>query len=293
MEKRGRKDSWFQSELTLAQRDAAAWKLGSLTAHAMMRQGAYFSNRAGSSTEYLDQRPFFRGDDVRHINWQAFARTEQVMVNVFEQESAPLIDLVIDTSSSMRHYPEKWKMAWRVWAFLSVLGVDAGSRVRAFIVDGDNWKECPWRHPEVEAEDPDVDPEHAGVAGVLKIPYTPGSYRFLISDFLFDTHREELLDALARDASGFSVCAPFVREEADPQWEGNIEFEDVETRENLSHLCDSAFVKRYRERYRAHFSAWNDAAERRAGCLLRIDSGEALTSAVSRSFVRRGIVKPR
>ncbi|MGB0370263.1 MAG: DUF58 domain-containing protein [Opitutales bacterium] len=282
----------YRSVLAESKRVAAAWKLGALSPHPSQRMGAYMTSRAGSSAEFLDQRPFSRGDDIRHINWQAFARTEQVMINLFQQESAPILDIIIDCSESMSFQEDKWKGAWKLWAFLMNLSQDSGSRVRAFLVCGSEWVEVP-------SEDPEagfvflINADPGAPSGVLKVPFTPKSFRVFISDLLFEELSQEIPACFARGSGGFSMVAPFVSEEASPAWAGNIEFHDVENGQKLTHLCDTAFIQRYQNRYKAHFNAWDEAIQKQGGTLSRVDSKMPLSKAISASLARCGMVVPR
>ena len=283
----------FRSVLAEAQGLAAAWKLGPLAPNPLQRQGAYLSDRAGSSTEFLDQRPFARGDDIRHINWQAYGRTEQVMVNLYQQESAPLLDIIFDCTQSMAIEQEKWKHAWTSWAFFSALAVDAGARVRNFLIRGEACVETPWNEPGAGWARLSEFEQGAALNGLGKTPFSGRSFRLLISDLLIDGGTEHLLDALSRQSGGFAVLAPFTQSEANPDWVGNLEFKDSEGEARVSHLCDRAFVKRYQQRYQAHFSAWQESIERRAGVLCRMDTQVPYSQSIAKGLARTGLILPR
>ena len=55
----------------------------------------------GSSLEFQDYRPYAPGDDLRHVDWAAYARSEVLAVRLYREEVAPRIDLVLDISRSM------------------------------------------------------------------------------------------------------------------------------------------------------------------------------------------------
>src|SRR6185312_362794 len=63
--------------------------------------GAALGQRAGSSLEFRDHREYQPGDDLRHIDWNAFARSDQLSVKVFREEITPHLDVVLDASRSM------------------------------------------------------------------------------------------------------------------------------------------------------------------------------------------------
>src|SRR5215218_7661101 len=65
------------------------------------RAGTAFGARAGSSLEFRDHRGYEPGDDLRHVDWAAYARSDTLTVKLFREEITPHLDVVIDTSRSM------------------------------------------------------------------------------------------------------------------------------------------------------------------------------------------------
>src|SRR5205085_2991332 len=63
--------------------------------------GGTLSQRSGSSLEFRDHRAYEPGDDLRHIDWSAYARTDQLTIKLFREEVTPVLDLVLDSSRSM------------------------------------------------------------------------------------------------------------------------------------------------------------------------------------------------
>src|SRR5437763_286179 len=65
------------------------------------RTGPAAGSRAGSSLEFRDHRGYEPGDDLRHVDWNAFARTDQLSVKLYREEVSPHLDVLIDGSRSM------------------------------------------------------------------------------------------------------------------------------------------------------------------------------------------------
>src|SRR5262249_19077659 len=63
--------------------------------------GGTLSQRSGPSLGFRDHRAYEPGDDLRHIDWSAYARTDQLTIKLFREEVSPILDVVIDTSKSM------------------------------------------------------------------------------------------------------------------------------------------------------------------------------------------------
>lgn len=68
-------------------------------------KGSHRSSRFGSSLDFSDFREYHPGDDVRHIDWNVFARTEKVYIKRYLDEQEMRVHLLIDDSKSMA---EKW-----------------------------------------------------------------------------------------------------------------------------------------------------------------------------------------
>lgn len=63
--------------------------------------GAHRSLRRGSSIEFSEHKLYSPGDDVRHIDWRAFAKTDRYHIKQFEDETNISLELIIDGSASM------------------------------------------------------------------------------------------------------------------------------------------------------------------------------------------------
>jgi uncharacterized protein (DUF58 family) len=55
----------------------------------------------GSSVEFAQHKEYSPGDELRHVDWKAFAKVDRYYVKQFEQESQLTVYLVLDASASM------------------------------------------------------------------------------------------------------------------------------------------------------------------------------------------------
>lgn len=60
-------------------------------------QGAMVVHATGSGTQFYSLRDFLPGDSLRQVNWKAFARTGELMVNETEREDIQDILIVVDS----------------------------------------------------------------------------------------------------------------------------------------------------------------------------------------------------
>lgn len=63
--------------------------------------GRHKSPHKGFSVEFSEHREYSPGDEIRHMDWRAYARADRYYVKLYEQETNLQATLVIDTSASM------------------------------------------------------------------------------------------------------------------------------------------------------------------------------------------------
>ncbi len=62
-----------------------------------MHRSPYF----GQSVEFLQHREYVPGDDLRHVDWQVWARQDRLYVKQFEEDTNMRCHLLVDVSNSM------------------------------------------------------------------------------------------------------------------------------------------------------------------------------------------------
>ncbi|HEY4222742.1 MAG TPA: DUF58 domain-containing protein [Myxococcota bacterium] len=65
--------------------------------------GVHRSRRFGSSSEFAEHKLYAPGDDLRRLDWKAFARMDRYFVRRYEDETTLEIAIVVDTSGSMAY----------------------------------------------------------------------------------------------------------------------------------------------------------------------------------------------
>ena len=66
-----------------------------------IRIGMHRSPVRGISTEFSAYRQYVAGDEIRHVDWKLYARTERPYVKLFDAETNFIANLLLDASSSM------------------------------------------------------------------------------------------------------------------------------------------------------------------------------------------------
>lgn len=96
-----------------------------------MSSGRHRSPSLGSATEFRDHRAYAPGDDMRNMDWKAYARSDHLLVRRFHDErNIPLL-ICMDRSASMDYgQPNKWHIASVATAALCLLACRSGDRFR-------------------------------------------------------------------------------------------------------------------------------------------------------------------
>ncbi|HEX7071442.1 MAG TPA: DUF58 domain-containing protein [Rhodothermales bacterium] len=63
--------------------------------------GLHRSPYRGFSVEFMAYRPYMPGDDLMHLDWKLFARTDRYFIKEFEDETNTALNVLLDVSASM------------------------------------------------------------------------------------------------------------------------------------------------------------------------------------------------
>src|SRR5207302_1808698 len=64
-------------------------------------KGERRSKRKGQSVEFADYRNYVKGDDLRFLDWNLFARLDKLFIRLFQEEEDLHLYILIDASQSM------------------------------------------------------------------------------------------------------------------------------------------------------------------------------------------------
>src|SRR6476620_10401000 len=68
-----------------------------------LRIGEHKSPYRGFSVEFVQHREYVPGDDIRHIDWKSYGRSERYTIKQYEQETNFICNILLDASNSMRY----------------------------------------------------------------------------------------------------------------------------------------------------------------------------------------------
>lgn len=75
--------------------------------------GMHKSPHRGSSVEFAQHRDYVPGDEIRHIDWKVYARSDRYHIKQFEEETNLKATLVLDSSASMDYKGENSPLSKR------------------------------------------------------------------------------------------------------------------------------------------------------------------------------------
>jgi uncharacterized protein (DUF58 family) len=98
-------------------------------------QGERRSTKRGQSVEFADFRPYSPGDDIRRIDWNAYARLERFFLKLFVEEEDLTVHILVDASRSMDWgAPNKLEYALRAAGALGYIALAGLDRVTVTVL---------------------------------------------------------------------------------------------------------------------------------------------------------------
>jgi uncharacterized protein (DUF58 family) len=68
-----------------------------------LSSGAHRSPYQGHSVEFAQHRPYVQGDDLRHLDWKVYGRTDKLHLRQHQQETNLDLFVMVDSSGSMSY----------------------------------------------------------------------------------------------------------------------------------------------------------------------------------------------
>ena len=105
-----------------------------------VRIGMHRSPSRGISSEFTAYRQYVPGDDVQHVDWKAYARSNRYYVKLYEAETNFVANLLLDVSGSMTYGSggiTKLEYAKYLAASLAYLVIDQGDSAGVGLFDGE------------------------------------------------------------------------------------------------------------------------------------------------------------
>jgi uncharacterized protein (DUF58 family) len=227
--------------------------------------GLHKSPFKGVSVEFAEHRQYGPGDEIRHIDWRAFGKTDRYFVKEYEEETNLKAYLVLDTSGSMAYAGrtvEKLEQGRRLAASLAYLMIRQRDAVGLVTADDSIRSIIPARSAPnhfsvlckaLEDARPGGEAPLAGVLHALAGRIRMRAFIVVISDGFDDL--ESLSNALGHlrhrhhEVLFLQVLAP---EEETFDFRGPARFRDLEAPARLLRADPLTLRRQYLDRFEAH-----------------------------------------
>lgn len=263
--------------------------------------GEHLAKRRGGSAEFHEHRAYAPGDDMRRIDWAAYARTGEPVLKLFRAEEDVVARLVCDVSASLGAgepgAPTKLHTAKRLAAAIGYMAL-AGSERAQVIAAG-----------EVPARDATPSRGRGGLPALLRaldalearggtdlaksidrVVQQSGRPGMLVvlSDFFDPGPVTAALTRAAAAGHDVVVVQVVTPEEIEPSFEGDWALEDAETGAVVEVTMDATAIQAYVLRFAGLCEELRAWARKHRGAYVRVRTDEPLEDAIRR-FVARGV----
>jgi uncharacterized protein (DUF58 family) len=273
-------------------------------------KGERISRRKGQSVEFADFRNYVPGDDLRLIDWNLYARLDQLFLKLFQEEEDLHFYALIDASASMNFgSPNKLHVAKQLAAALGYIGLCRGDRVSVQAL-GPNGRNAPvvrtrgslrkmLKYLEsVEAPKPAMEAEavnpnvllHDGVKDFVTRGVTSGVV-VLITDLMDKAGYESALRMLIGRQMDVFVLQVLSQEELDPPLRGDRRLIDVEDGDAAEITVNQFVLDKYQETLKAFLQQARQYCAKRSIVHVLVPTDTPIETVMTKYLRSRGIVR--
>lgn len=218
------------------------------------------TRQLGAGIEFSDHREYNPGDDFRYLDWNLYARHNELLLKRFEEEQDLHVYVLLDSSRSMGFgEPPKFDHARRVAAALAYIALADLERVAVLAFADSTIAEFPLTRGKgrilsllrfLEALEPaGADTNLAHAAGALVHRGQRRGPVIIISDLYDPAGYEHGIDLLRYHGYEPHVVRVFDPVEAAPPLKGDLDLLDVETQSLRKVTVTERSVRMYQQLY--------------------------------------------
>lgn len=220
-------------------------------------RGEHLSRHLLPSSIFSDHRPYAHGDDLRHVDWNAYARHNTMLIKLGEAEQDVDVHLLLDVSRSMAWgKPPKLRVVQQLAGALGYLSLAHSDRV--FVAPFGESTVKPFgpaqgkgRVMEMLRYIETITTQQQTSLHTVLDQYGRGNQRggllVLCSDLLSEQSLGEGLARLVPPRWQVLILHVIDRQEVEPAFDGSLELMDSETGRRLPVTFEPAIVNAYRQ----------------------------------------------
>ena len=214
--------------------------------------GSRRSRQTGSSAEFSDYREYVPGDDIRRLDWNAYARFDKLFLKLFMEEQESLVTVLLDASASME---AKWASARSAAEAVGYLALTGGDRLHIHLLKNGRVLRSPQlsgraAFPRLNSFLDACAPDGTESTLTEAVKHTEGLRKglcFLITDGYTEDALKEALDYLRYLKQETAVIQVLSGGELRPEMSGALRLTDSESGETLDLMADRSALEAYRD----------------------------------------------
>jgi uncharacterized protein (DUF58 family) len=264
-------------------------------------KGERRSKRKGQSVEFADYRNYVVGDDLRHLDWNLFARLDKLFIRLFMEEEDLHVYILVDNSLSMDFgSPTKLHYAKQIAAALGFVGLVNADRV---VVEAFNdrlvqsmpaarGRRSVWRLMEfLQKVEPAGPSDLKRALRTFSLKCSGKGIVILLSDFMDKGGYEEALRYLIARQLDIYAVQILSQEEIEPDVVGDLRLTDIEDDDVAEITVTGPLLKRYKQNLAAFRGALQEFCTRRGVAYLFTSNQVPFERLILTYLRQRGLVR--
>ena len=289
-------------------------------------KGERRSKKRGESVEFADHRPYVTGDDLRHIDWNIYARLDRFFMKLFLEEEDLSLHVVLDASGSEDcGTPNKFLYMQQLAMAMGYIGLVNLNRVavttlggRMRTPDAEDEPRVPQGLDDAEpvihqirdlrgrrrvqdlarficAVEPEGDSSFGACAKRIALSRRGRGIMLVLSDFFMKEGYEDglrLLVGRGYDVFAIQILSP---QETDPDGPngiaGDLRLRDVEDADLADITVSAPLLKKYKQTLAAYCTGLRDFCARRDMGSLTVRSDTPIETLILDYLRQRGVLR--
>ncbi|WP_047152465.1 DUF58 domain-containing protein [Aneurinibacillus tyrosinisolvens] len=259
------------------------------------------SRNLGSSIEFADYRSYTPGDDLRQLDWNAYARLGKLFLKTYLDEQEVHVSFYIDCSKSMAFgSPSKFHRAVQLVAALGYLSLHHFDRISVYAFDSGIRAALPSLLGKGKTHRlfpflASLKPEGTGnlneaLFGGRAVHGKPG-ISLIFSDFLYENGYEKGVNYIQAARQEVSLVHLLAEEERTPAMQGDLRLVDSETQSKTEVAVSQALLHTYERSLREFRQGMADYAHRRGLTYIDVRPEASIEEIIFQVFQQAGLVR--
>lgn len=262
-----------------------------------INQGEQKSQKSGQGMIFKDHKEYIPGDDIRKIDWKAYARTKDYYVKRFEEERRLNIHILLDRSSSMDYgNPNKYEYAAKLGLGVAKMSLNTNDRY-SFSVFSETLTNLSSGRKNANMTELVEILNDMGKTPESKIERSITEYSkrienesavIVLSDFLAD------IDKIEAGLSSLKHTTPVVvnildETELDPDFSGDKVLKDPESSSKLRTFFSSRTKDRYNRRLQEHLEELEEVSRKNGAGFVQASTSEDIFTVLLKIWQRLNV----